>query len=155
MLVTDVNRLPQFFTDVGSYDHPHGPPVQPPPPCGLAVPSQADNPGLVRDCIALLAAKDTLRGTGSLNWGTGTTVGSWDGVTTSSDPSGITKLLLSDEDLTGTIPPELGDLLELTHLDLSSNSLTGEIPGELGRLSNLESLQADRQLPDGLHPHSP
>ena len=141
MLVTDANRLSQFFTDVGSYDHPGGPPVQPPPPCGLAVPSQADNLGLTRDCMALLAAKDELRGTGSLNWGTGTTIGSWDGVTTSSDPSGITKLLLSDEDMTGTIPPELGDLLELTHLDLSDNSLTGEIPRELGGLSNLESLK--------------
>ena len=141
MLLTDANRLSQFFTDIGAYDHPDGPPLQPPPPCGLAVPSQAGNPGLMRDCQALLAAKDTLRGAGSLNWGTGTTIADWDGVTTSTDPSGITKLELSDEDLTGTIPPELGDLSELTHLDLSSNSLTGEIPRELGGLSNLESLK--------------
>ena len=124
MLVTDANRLTQFFTDIGAYDHPDGPPVQgSPPPCGLAVPSQSDNPGLVRDCMTLLAARDTLRGTGSLNWGTDSTIAGWDGVTTSSAPSGITKLLLSDEDLTGTIPLELGDLWELTHLDLSSNSL--------------------------------
>ena len=142
MLVTDANRLTQFFTDIGAYDHPDGPPVQgSPPPCGLAVPSQSDNPGLVRDCMTLLAARDTLRGTGSLNWGTDSTIAGWDGVTTSSAPSGITKLLLSDEDLTGTIPLELGDLWELTHLDLSSNSLTGEIPRELGGLSNLESLK--------------
>ena len=141
MLVTDANSLSQFFTDIGAYNHPDGPPLQPPPPCGLAVPSQASNPGLVRDCMTLLAAKDTLRGAGSLNWGTGITIASWDGVTTSATPSGITKLLLSDEDLSGTIPPELGDLLALTHLDLSSNSLTGEIPRELGGLSNLESLK--------------
>ena len=141
MLVTDANRLTQFMTDIGAYNHPDGPPLQPPPSCGLAIPSQADNPGLMRDCQALLVGKDTLRGTGSLNWGTGTTIADWDGVTTSTDPSGITKLELSDEDLTGTIPPELGDLSELTHLDLSSNSLTGEIPRELGGLSNLESLK--------------
>ena len=71
MLVTDANSLSQFFTDIGAYNHPDGPPLQPPPPCGLAVPSQASNPGLVRDCMTLLAAKDTLRGAGSLNWGTG------------------------------------------------------------------------------------
>ena len=141
MLVTDANSLSQFFTDIGAYNHPDGPPLQPPPPCGLAVPSQASNPGLVRDCMTLLAAKDTLRGAGSLNWGTGTTIASWDGVTTSATPSGITKLLLSDEDLSGTIPPELGDLLALIHLDLSDNSLTGEIPRELGGLSNLVSLK--------------
>ena len=141
MLVMDANQLTQFMTDIGANDHPGGPPVQPPPPCGLAVPDQVDNPGLVRDCMTLLAAKDTLRGAGSLNWGTGTTIGGWDGLKISSDPSGITKLELSDEDLSGTIPPELGGLFELTHLDLSSNSLTGEIPRELGRLSNLESLK--------------
>ena len=141
MLVTDANRLGQFFRDIGADDHPEGPPLQPPPPCGLAVSNQVDNPGLVRDCVTLLAIKDTLRGTGSLNWGTGTAIDRWDGVTTSSDPSGITKLELSDEDLTGTIPPELGDLFELTNLDLSDNSLTGEIPRELGRLSELVSIK--------------
>ena len=140
-LVTEADRLTAFMTEIGAYDHPGGPPVKPPPPCGLAVPDQPDNPGLVRDCMTLLAAKDTLRGTGRLNWGTGTTIGSWDGVTTSSDPSGVTKLLLSDEDLSGTIPPELGDLFEITHLDLSSNSLTGEIPRELGKLPNLVSIR--------------
>ena len=141
MLVTDANNLSQFFTDIGAYDHPDGPPVQPPPPCGLSVPNQTDNPGLMGDCQPLLAAKDTLRGTGSLNWDTDTTIASWDGITTSSTPNGVTKLELSDEDLTGTIPPELGGLLELTHLDLSSNSLTEDIPRELGGLSNLESLK--------------
>ena len=138
MLVTDANRLSQFMADIGAYDHPDGPPVQPQPACGLSVPNQVDNPGThAWTARTLLAAKDTLRGTGSLNWGTGTTIASWDGVTTSTEPSGITKLELSDEDLSGTIPPELGDLSELTHLDLSDNSLTGEIPRELGGLSNL------------------
>ena len=122
MLVTDANRLSQFMTDIEAYDHPDGPPVQPQPACGLSVPNQVENPGLMVDCQALLAAKDALRGTGSLNWGTDTTIADWDGLTTSSDPSGVTKLELSDHDLTGTIPPELGDLSELTHLDLSDNS---------------------------------
>ena len=35
---------------------------------GTAVSSPADNPGLVADCSVLLAVKDTLRGTATLNW---------------------------------------------------------------------------------------
>ncbi len=32
MLVNDANQLRQYFIDVGAYDHPDGPPTQPPPP---------------------------------------------------------------------------------------------------------------------------
>ena len=32
MLVNDANQLRQYYTDIGAYDHPDGPPVQPPPP---------------------------------------------------------------------------------------------------------------------------
>ena len=31
MLVTDANRLREFYIDIGAYDHPGGPPAQPPP----------------------------------------------------------------------------------------------------------------------------
>jgi Leucine-rich repeat (LRR) protein len=40
-------------------------------------------------------------------------------------------------DLTGTIPTELGNLSNLTTLYLYDNELTGSIPTELGNLSNL------------------
>ena len=30
-LITDVHDLPKFFTEVGAYDRPGGPPIQPPP----------------------------------------------------------------------------------------------------------------------------
>ena len=138
MLVTDSNHLSQFLTDISAYSHPDGPPA---PPCGLAVPGQTYNPGLMRDCQALLAAKDTLRGTATLNWSVDTAITGWDGVTTSGTPSRVTELDLSGESLSGSIPAELGKLLELTHLDLSSNSLAGEIPRELGELSNLTELR--------------
>ena len=42
--------------------------------------------------------------------------------------------------LTGEIPPELDDLASLTVLYLSDNQLSGEIPVELGNLVNLEYL---------------
>ncbi|CAM9251907.1 unnamed protein product, partial [Discosporangium mesarthrocarpum] len=49
-------------------------------------------------------------------------------------------LNLSNNRLTGFIPPELGELKNLVVLNLSWNFMSGEIPGELGRLTNLEEL---------------
>ena len=141
MLVTDVHSLDEFMQSTGAYNHPDGPPAKPPPPCGLAVPGQDHNPGLMLDCRALLAAKDTLRGTATLNWSVDTAISGWDGVATSGTPSRVTELDLSGESLSGSIPAELGSLSELTDLDLSSNSLTSEIPTELGGLSNLEEIR--------------
>ncbi len=142
MLVSDAHDLTEFMESIGAYDHPNGPPAQPPPPCGLAVPDQADNPGLMRDCMALLAARDTLAGTATLNWGVDTAITGWDGVTVSSTtPKNVTGLDLSEESLSGSISSELGTLLGLTRLDLSDNDLTGEIPRELGQLENLEELR--------------
>ena len=141
MLVTDANQLRQYYSTVGAYA-PGGPtPVQPPPPCGLLVPEQTDNPGLMRDCIALLAAKDTLRGSADLNWSVNTAIADWDGVTANGAPSRVTKLLLASMSLSGSLPGELGGLSGLTHLNLSSNSLTGEVPKELGGLSNLAEIR--------------
>ena len=89
-LITDANQLSQFYRDTGAYNHPDGPPAQPPPRCGLAVPNQADNPGLMTDCFALLAAKDTLRGSGSLNWDLDTAIANWDRVTVEGTPMQVT-----------------------------------------------------------------
>ncbi len=143
MLATDANQLRQFFSDpaVGGYAPGAPTPAQPPPPCGLAVPNQGANPGLMRDCQTLLAAKDALAGTATLNWSVDSVIASWDGVTTGGTPSRATRVELSSESLTGTIPAALGSLLELTHLDLSANSLTGDIPRELGWLFNLEEIR--------------
>ena len=43
--------------------------------------------------------------------------------------------------LTGNIPPELGNLTELEGLLLSNNQLTGQIPPELGNLPRLQRLE--------------
>ena len=42
--------------------------------------------------------------------------------------------------LTGPIPPEIGNLTNLTNLDLSGGNLTGPIPPEIGNLTNLRFL---------------
>ena len=48
-------------------------------------------------------------------------------------------LYLEGNRLTGSIPPELGDLTNLQRLILGANQLTGSIPAELGNLTNLIS----------------
>jgi len=42
--------------------------------------------------------------------------------------------------LHGPIPPELGDLSELAFLDMSNNQFAGPLPVELGDLTNLQNL---------------
>ena len=49
-------------------------------------------------------------------------------------------LFLYDNQLTGSIPPEIGNLTNLGYLWLSDNQLTGSIPTEIGNLTNLERL---------------
>ena len=147
MLVSNANQLRDYYTEVGAYDTSVPTPAQPPPPCGLAVPDQADNPGLMRDCVNLLAAKDTLRGAATLNWSVDTAITSWDGVRVEGSPGRVTRLLLTSNNLTGTIPPDLGRLDGLEYLWLNYNQLTGEIPAALGNLASLESLVLnDNQL---------
>ena len=64
------------------------PPATATAPCanGTAVPNPTDNPGLVGDCTVLLAVKDTLRGTASLNWIANTAITSWTGITVAGGP---------------------------------------------------------------------
>ena len=63
----------------------------------------------------------------------------WDGITT--DDSGrVTEVILGSNELSGELPPELGNLTELRRLILGVNSLEGEIPGELGNLPHLKQL---------------
>lgn len=47
---------------------------------GLAVSDPADHPELVGDCEALLALRDELAGTSTLNWSASLPITSWDGV---------------------------------------------------------------------------
>ena len=74
--------------------------------------------------------RDTLRGTGALNWSVDTTITDWDGVTVEGTPGRVTRLSLPSKSLTGTIPAGLGRL-DLTTLKLAGNSLTGCIPPAL------------------------
>lgn len=77
--------------------------------------------------------------TTSDNWLSDAPLADWYGVET--DESGrVTHLRLSQNGLSGSIPPEFGGLSRLELLWLSSNDLSGSIPAELGNLANLKQL---------------
>ncbi|MEE3195875.1 MAG: leucine-rich repeat domain-containing protein, partial [Candidatus Neomarinimicrobiota bacterium] len=59
----------------------------------------------------------------------------------------LTYLNLGNNQLTGSIPSEIGNLTNLTSLSLMINQLTGSIPPEIGNLTNLTGLGLhDNQL---------
>jgi hypothetical protein len=69
-------------------------------------------------------------------------VESWKGITiTDSRVSGID---LSNNNLTGVLPEELGQLSELRILRLFINNISGEIPAEIGDLSKLEEFSISK-----------
>ena len=107
---------------------------------GTVVPDHAVNPDLVADCSALMAARDVLKGTATLDWNATSTISAWEGVSLNASSTRVITLDLDDEGLGGIIPPALGGLSALVTLDLSDNDLTGEIPEELGGLANLQTL---------------
>jgi hypothetical protein len=76
--------------------------------------------------------------TNSTNWLSGP-VYSWHGVTVG---NGVTGLDLFNNNLTGTIPDELGSLTALESLELSYNQLSGPIPDRIGRLRSLRFFSA-------------
>ena len=142
---------------------------------GFVVPAPDANPGLVRDCEALLAVRATLFGELLVNWGSGTPLARWEGVTVTGAPPRVTGLALRgrhlgytlipttggfnanhpnsipqrDRRFSGAIPAALGALDHLQRLDLASNALAGPIPPELGNLTHLSELDLAGNNLDG------
>ena len=105
----------------------------PPPSC--------DNPVTAPDCAILLEARDTLAGDAELNWSADVSIHHWWGVTVDRWTGRVIEVHPASRELTGQIPPVLGQLSALKLLWLGPRSqLTGEIPPELGQLSELETL---------------
>ena len=111
---------------------------------GIAVFDPANNPGLVADCANLLAAKDALIGESvdndELNWSADIGIHRWNGVEVGIGNEAafrVIQLEIRRGELTGAIPPELGNLASLIRLEIRDTELTGEIPSELGNLTNL------------------
>ena len=111
------------------------------------------NPELLGDCTLLLATRDELAGQATLNWGADVPIDRWQGVTLGGPEGRVKALFLSEQGLTGRIPPEFGRLRGLESLHLDRNRLTGPVPPELGQLADLRSLVLDyNALTGGIPP---
>jgi len=109
-----------------------------PPRVGPA-PAEATRAELAADRAALVAlyrATDGPNWRNHDNWLSEAPLNEWHGVTTG-ETGRVVELRLPQNNLSGRIPPELGNLAQLELLALSSNRLTGWIPPELGNLARL------------------
>ena len=98
---------------------------------GVAVAEPEARPGLVADCVTLLASRDALRGEAALDWGADLAIGRWEGVAVGGEPPRVTGLDLRDRGLTGSIPRTLRRL-RLDEVRLAGNALTGCVPSAFG-----------------------
>ena len=111
-------------------------------------------PGMLADLVGLSALHASAGGddwADGANWVSDPSVAAWSGV--SVDGAGrVTGLDLSQNGLSGELPPALGNLAGLTRLDLSGNQLSGELPAELGRLTALTELHLHSNRLEGTLP---
>ncbi|KAM5577275.1 hypothetical protein ABKV19_007892 [Rosa sericea] len=100
------------------------------------------NLNITTDRSALLALKARItndpRNIVFTNWSTTTPVCNWVGVTCGARHHRIAELNVSNFGLTGTIPPELGNLSFLVVLNFKNNSFHGILPQELACLRRLK-----------------
>jgi Leucine-rich repeat (LRR) protein len=106
------------------------------------------------ECEALLALYNSTNGSSwksNTGWNTNNTPCSWKGVTCRSGH--VTAIVLTDNNLTGNLPPELGNLANLQRFYLGNNQLSGSLPSEWSTLVNLQWLYLDNnQLSGNLPP---
>ena len=89
--------------------------------------------------VALYNATGGPNWTNNTNWLTDNDISTWYGVIVFNGQ--VTRLVLSENSLSGNLPSELGNLTNLEDLSLRGNhQLSGSIPTELGNLNNLRVL---------------
>ena len=108
---------------------------------GVAIADPENGADLVADCEVLLAARDELAGSATLNWSADLPMAEWDGVTTGGSTERVTELRLAGRSLDGTLPAGLSELAGLTALDVSENGVSGRFPSAYDRLGVLAELQ--------------
>ncbi|MBS1601953.1 MAG: hypothetical protein JST42_04745, partial [Bacteroidetes bacterium] len=75
------------------------------------------------------------------NWLTTSPVGTWCGVTVNPYNGSVSALDLANNNLTGVLPPSIGNLSSIQNLALTYNQLGGGLPASIGNLSNLVFLE--------------
>ena len=100
---------------------------------------------------ALYEATGGAHWSNNTNWLSEKPVGDWYGVATD-DAGRVIRIHLRENQLTGQIPSQLGNLVSLTVLDIANNQLSGPIPPQLGNLANLTRLSLFRNELSGQIP---
>jgi len=131
------------------------PPPPPPPPPPSAGCSRSDIGIPVSECNALVAIYNATNGdswTYNTFWFDSGSLGRpcyWKGVECSGPIDGqvhVWALNLGSNNLTGTLPPQIGDFPYLAQISLQGNNLAGTLPAELGNLSSLKNLRVNANL---------
>ncbi|GKU94286.1 hypothetical protein SLEP1_g7805 [Rubroshorea leprosula] len=89
----------------------------------------------------------------SFNWSSATLVCNWVGVSCSALHHRVTTLNLPNMNLTGSLPPNVGNLSFLVSLNLSGNNFHGHLPLELGKLQHLRLMDLSDNFLDGSIPN--
>src|SRR5438045_8822483 len=108
----------------------------------------------VQDSLALIDFYESTNGpdwTNNSGWKQGP-VSTWYGVTLKEER--VTRLILYDNQLSGSIPASIGKLTKMQILDLFYNQLTDTIPASIGKLTNLIYLYLDINQLNGPIPAS-
>ena len=92
-----------------------------------------------QDSLALVALYDSTSGLQGSNWLTTAPVSTWAGIGVDAS-NRVDSINLSVYQLSGTIPPSLGDLINLKYLNFYGNQLSGIVPSSFGNLVNLTYL---------------
>ena len=101
--------------------------------------------GVSKDREALIALYNALGGQNWLykeNWCTDAPLEDWYGVYTNGDGR-VVEIYLPNNNLRGTLPPEIGNLDCLFWLELDSNSITSPLPDEITKLGRLSGLNLE------------
>jgi len=94
------------------------------------------------DSLALIAVYDALNGDNwavSRQWDFTQPMDTWYGITLNGDGC-VDIVRLDEDDITGTLAPEIGDLSEITAINLAVNNISGLIPASITNLTSLEYL---------------
>ncbi|TXG47618.1 hypothetical protein EZV62_026912 [Acer yangbiense] len=99
---------------------------------------------ITTDLHALLALKDRLTSDSTnllaKNWSMSSSICTWIGVSCSVRHHRVTGLNISNFGLSGTLPPQLGNLSFLQVLAIENNSFSGSLPDELAQLRRLKRI---------------
>ncbi len=118
-----------------------------------AIPNQTKAQVSTQDSLALVSLYNNTGGpswTTQTNWLSGP-VDTWYGITVTEGR--VSDINLSGNNLTDTLPTDIGQIDSLVTLDLSSNQLVGPIPSELGYFFKINLINLSvNQLSDSIPP---